>query len=153
MALLDSVVEQIKDVLDQEDMNDFLAKHKSANEIEEFIRYRVVSAVSVILKEPIVIKLAFKDIQGIDADIVAIVNKLVQRIKNIIAEEIKKWIELKVFRDNLNPNITASMLIGGVMLLIYEYDKKNKDILGKETVSAIVDNYLNGSFKKHHIKS
>ena len=149
IALLDSIAEKIKDILDQDDLNDFLKKNKSSGDIENFIRSRIVSATGIILNEPIVIKLIFKDIQGIDEDITAVVDKVVQKIKNFIAEEIKKWIELKVFKNNLNADITASMLVGGVMLLIYEYGKKNKNILEKESVDAIVENYLNGAFKKN----
>ena len=148
IALLDSIAEKIKDTLDQDDLNDFLKNNKSSGDVENFIRSRIVSTASIILNEPIVIKLIFKDIQGIDDDITAIVDNIVQKIKSFIAEEVKKWIELKVFKSNLNADITASMLVGGVMLLIYEYGKENKNILEKEYVDAIVETYLNGSFKK-----
>jgi len=148
IALFDSIVEQIKDVLDQDDMDDFLKHHKSSSDVEDFIRTRVVSTVSIILNEPIVIKLIFKDIQGMGEDIVKIVNKSVLKIKKVIVGEIKKLIDLKVFRKNLNADVTASMLMGAVMMLIYEYDKSNKDILGKESVNAIVENYLSGTFNK-----
>jgi len=149
MALFDSTIEKLKDALDQEDMEEFLKTHKSAKDIEEFIKSQFISTMSIIVNEPIIIKLIFKDIQGLDDDVIAIVNKSVLRIKDVIVNAIKKLIELKVLRNTVNANITAYMLMGAVMMLIYEYDKKCDDILGRESLNAIVENYLNGTFNKN----
>ena len=148
IALFDSIVERIKDVLDQDDIDDFLKNHKSPSDVENFIRTRVIATVTIIINEPIVIKLIFKDIQGMDDDVVKIVHKSVRKIQNVIVDEIKKLIALQVFRKNLNADVTASMLMGAVMMLIYEYDKANRDILGQESIDAIVENYLSGTFNK-----
>jgi TetR/AcrR family fatty acid metabolism transcriptional regulator len=148
ISLFDSVIEQIKDALDQDDTEDFVKHHKSSSDVEEYLRAQFITTVGIILNEPIVIKLVFKDIQGMDQDVISIVNKSVLKIKSVVVGAIEKGISLKVFKSTVNADVTASMLIGGVMMLIYEYGKKNKDILGKETINAIVENYLNGAFSK-----
>ncbi len=147
-ALLNSVIEQIEDILDQDDLDDFLKDNSNDADVEKFITDRIIESIRVILSEPIVIKLIFKEIAGIDEEVTETVNNSIEKIRSVIAEEISKLIEMKVFSSQIDSEITASMLIGGIMLLVYEYDKKNKDILNDSVVSSIVENYLNGAFSK-----
>jgi len=146
-ALLDSVVEKIEDVLDQDDLKDFLNANPDLDPVITFITGRISSSIEMILSEPIVIKLIFKDIIGIDAEVVNRVNISVDSIKNIIAQEVGELQKRGIFKESLNKNITASMLVGGIMLIVYEYDKMNKDVLNDHVVLSIVDNYLNSAFK------
>jgi AcrR family transcriptional regulator len=148
IALFDMVVERIKDTLDTDELDEFAKQNRSTSEIQEFIKSRIVATVNVVLNEPIVTKLVFKDIQGMDDEVIAIVYQSAMRIKNVIVTAMKKLIELKVFREDVNAEVTALMLIGGVMTLIYEYGKRNEDVLAKDSVNAIVNIYLNGSFNK-----
>lgn len=146
-ALMDSVIEKIEDVLDKDDLQEFLSVNPPQDKIVVFIKNRISQSISMILSEPIVIKLIFKDIIGIDIEVVERVNRSVDSIKNVIAEEIGELKNQGIFRDNLNPHITASMLVGGIMLIVYEYEKNGEDVMNQEVITSIVENYLSGSLK------
>jgi len=146
-ALMDSVIEKIEDVLDKDDLQEFLGVNPPQDKIVVFIKNRISQSISMILSEPIVIKLIFKDIVGIDIEVVDRVNRSVDSIKNVIAEEISELKNQGIFRDNLNHNITASMLVGGIMLIVYEYEKNGEDVMNQEVITSIVENYLSGSLK------
>jgi len=146
-ALMEAVIEKIEDVLDQDDLREYLNSNPSHDDVITLITKRIYSSIEMLLSEPIVIKLIFKDIIGIDQEVVDQVNISVENIKNIIANEITELRDRGFFRQDLNPTITASMLVGGIMLVVYEYDKLNRDVLKKEVINAIVQNYLNGTFK------
>ncbi len=146
-ALMDSVIEKIEDVLDKDDLQEFLSTNPPQEKIVIFIKNRISQSISMILSEPIVIKLIFKDIVGIDLEVVERVNRSVDSIKSVIAEEISELKKQGIFKDSLNPGITASMLVGGIMLVVYEYDKSGEDVMNQEVIAAIVENYLTGSLK------
>jgi len=146
-ALMDSVIEKIEDVLDKDDLQEFLGVNPPQDKIVVFIKNRISLSISMILSEPIVIKLIFKDIVGIDIEVVERVNRSVDSIKNVIAEEISELKNQGIFRDTLNHNITASMLVGGIMLMVYEYEKNGEDVMNQEVITSIVENYLSGSLK------
>lgn len=146
-ALMDSVIEKIEDVLDKDDLQEFLSANPPKEKVVVFIKNRISQSISMILSEPIVIKLIFKDIVGIDAEVVDRVNRSVESIKNVIGEEIGELRNQGIFRENLDYMITASMLVGGIMLLVYEYEKTNKDVMSQEVITSIVENYLYGSLK------
>lgn len=146
-ALMDSVIEKIEDVLDTDDLQEFLSANPPQDKIVVFIKNRISQSISMILSEPIVIKLIFKDIVGIDVEVVERVNRSVDSIKNVIAAEIGALKNQGIFRDTLDHNITASMLVGGIMLIVYEYEKHGKDVMNQEVITAIVENYLSGSIK------
>ena len=146
-ALMDSVIEKIEDVLDKDDLQEFLSTNPPQEKIVIFIKNRISQSISMILSEPIVIKLIFKDIVGIDLEVVERVNRSVDSIKSVIAEEISELKKQGIFKDSLNPGITASMLVGGIMLVVYEYDKSGEDVMKQEVIAAIVENYLTGSLK------
>ncbi len=144
-ALMDSVIEKIEDVLDQDDLQEFLSGNPAQENIIVFIKNRISESIAMILSEPIVIKLIFKDIIGIDLEVVDRVNRSVESIMNVIANEIAELKKQGIFKETINPKITSSMLVGGIMLIVYEYEKKDKDVMNQEVISSIVDNYLSGS--------
>ncbi len=147
-ALMDSVIEKIEDVLDQDDLHEFLSGSPDRDSIITFIKNRIYQSIAMILSEPIVIKLIFKDIVGIDQEVVDRVNRSVESIKNVIAEEIAELKKQGIFKENIHPRITSSMLVGGIMLIVYEYDKSGRDVMDQEVITAIVENYLTGSLKQ-----
>jgi len=65
-AILESIEEKIDDILDPDDLKDFLKTNPSQKELVKFNTERVGECIRVIISEPIVIKLIFKDIVGID---------------------------------------------------------------------------------------
>ena len=70
------------------------------------------------------IKLIFKEIFGIDNEVIDRVNMVVMKIAKIISVEVKELMSRKIYREGLDPKVTSSLLVGGVMMLVYEYDKK-----------------------------
>jgi len=146
-AIVDSVVEKIEDIFDRDDLNDFLKSGPDSKSMIEFIKNRISECISVLINEPVVIKLIFKDITGIDAEVVKKINKSVMQIKKIITNEIKDIIDMGIYKSNLNPIITSSMIVGGVMMIVYEYDIKKLNALDKSVIDAIAGNYLDGVLK------
>ncbi len=146
-AILDSVVEKIEDIFDQDDLKEFYNSDPDKEAVDKFINNRISSCMTILVNEPIVIKLIFKDIVGIDNEVVNRVNVAVLTIRKIIAREIEENMRLGIFKNNLDPVITASMIVGGVMMLVYEYDIKKLDVLNKSIISSIAHNYLNGVLK------
>jgi AcrR family transcriptional regulator len=147
-SLIDSVIDNIRDVLDQDDLREYLNSRPDKDSVVVYITRRISSSIEMMLGEPIVIKLLFKDIVGIDQDVVEHVNRSIETIKSLIAEEITELRDRGVFREDVNPSITSGMLVGGVMLIVYEYDKAGLDVLKPEVIEAIAKNYLNGVFKR-----
>ena len=145
-SLVDSVIEQVKDVLDQDDLREYLNKKPEQAEVVELITKRISSSIKMMLSEPIVIKLIYKDILGIDNEVIDHVNRSIEIIRDIIAEEVTELKGRGFFRDDIDPIITASMLVGGIMLIVYEYDKIGDDVLKTEVIDSIARNYLNGVF-------
>jgi len=143
-AILYSVIEKVEDTFDNDDLQDFFGSNPDTDTILTFINSRISGCISALVNEPIVIKLVFKEIVGIDTEVVDKVNESVLRIAKIIGREIRAIKEKGIFKDNCDPDITASMIIGGVMMLVYEYDKKNLDVLDKTVIQSVADNYLNG---------
>ncbi len=66
---------------------------------------------------------------------------------NIIAREISKLRDHKIFRENIDPRVASSMLVGSVMMIIYQYSKTNRDYLDKDVTKAIAMGYLHGVYE------
>lgn len=142
--LLDTVIEEIAEIFDVEDLRDFIKTTPGKEETMDFVRNRVKTSISILINEPIVIKLIFKDIIGIDEEVVDRVNSSVAKIMNIITDEIDELKKIGVFTKSTDSRITASMLVGGIMMLVYEYSLRRKDILQEPVVDSIVQTYLYG---------
>ncbi|HOW80999.1 MAG TPA: TetR/AcrR family transcriptional regulator [Spirochaetota bacterium] len=143
-AILDSVIEEIEDILDPDDLSEFLGHNEDPQKIKKFIHKRIAGTMSVLVNEPIVIKLIFKDIVGIDEEVAERVNISVMSLARIISAEIAELKDKKIYKDSVDPQITASMLIGGVMMIVYEYEKKKRDVQDSILIDSIADNYLSG---------
>ncbi|MCU0847575.1 MAG: TetR/AcrR family transcriptional regulator [Spirochaetes bacterium] len=147
-AILDSVIDDIEDIFDQDDMKEYFKSSPDPKAMVKFINNRISKCISVLVNEPIVIRLIFRDISGIDTEVVDRVNLSVMSIVKIIAKEVAEIKNLGVFKNNVDPDITASMIVGGVMMIVYEYDKKNLNVLDGSVVDSIANNYLNGVLKQ-----
>ncbi len=146
-ALLDTVVEKIEDILDLDEVVEFMNRKPELDLIKEFTQNRISGSLGILINEPIVIKLIFNQIAGIDKDVLRRVEASVLKIRNLISdsiEELKKW---GIFKPDLDPTITGSMLFGGIMMLIFEHDRRRLDILDENTLTLIVNQYLNGTLK------
>ncbi|MFW5770655.1 MAG: TetR/AcrR family transcriptional regulator [Spirochaetota bacterium] len=146
-AILESIEEKIDDILDPDDLKDFLKTNPSQKELVKFNTERVGECIQVIISEPIVIKLIFKDIVGIDEEVTDRVQKFLDYIVQVVQRDIDEIKKKGIYRKALNPEVTAIMLIGAVMFMVYQYDRYNKDILDKEIINSVVSNYLAGVSK------
>jgi AcrR family transcriptional regulator len=146
-AVLESVEEKMDDIMDPDDLRDFLKSNPSQKAILKFVTDRITECINVIMGEPILIKLVFKDIVGIDEEVIERVNKFIDYLTKITVREIEEIKKKGLYKKNLNSEVTALMIIGGVMLLVYEYGKSQKNILDKDVIDSIVTNFVNGVIK------
>lgn len=146
--LFNSVIEQIEDILDLEEMTELMKKDPTKAAVEKKIIERISNSLTIIIREPIIIKLIFNEIDGIDAEISQNVYNAMKNIRDIMAqeiEEIKKW---GVYKSDINPKITASMLLGGIMMLVHEHEKNEINVLNEDVIKSLVNHYLTGTLIK-----
>ena len=146
-AILEDVLENIEDIFDQDDFNEFFSSNPNNEQVLEFINKRLMSCISVLLGEPIVIKLIYKEIIGVDEDVNEEVSKAVAAISRHVAREVEELMARGVYKQSLDPKITAMMIVGGVMLVVYEYDRTRQNVLDSNLISIIAKNYLYGVLK------
>lgn len=146
-AILESVEEQIDDILDPDDLRDFLKTNPVQKSVLKFVTERLTECINAILNEPIVIKLVFKDIVGIDEEVVARVYKFLEYITKAVTRDTDEIKKKGVYKKTVHAEITALMLIGALMNVVYEFERKKINVLDKEVVDAIVSNYLYGVLK------
>ena len=126
-AILTSVVEKIDDIMDPDDLQDFMNRESDNKLIINLINKRI-----------------FKEVMGIDMEVINTVNRYVGQMEKIIAREIAEIKRLGIFGKDVDPQITSSMIIGGVMIIVYEYNRLNRDVTDPSVVEKITTNYLHG---------
>jgi len=146
-AILETVAETIEDILDPDDLKEFL-KMKPENEtIVKFIDNRISSCLAVISDEPIVIRLIYRDIAGIDDEVSEKVSEFLEKVTQVISKEIDVLRINHIFKSEIEPDIAASMLLGGVMMIVYQYSNKNKNYLDQTVTKAMSVLYLHGVYE------
>ena len=128
-AILESVEEKIDDILDPDDLRDFLKTNPAQKAVLKFISDRLSECIHAITSEHIIIKLVYKDIVGIDEEVVARVSKFLEYISKVVTRDMDEIKKKGVYKKTIDPEVTAIMLIGSVMYAVYEYDHKQKDPL------------------------
>ncbi len=146
-AILETVEERIDDILDPDDLRDFLKSNPVQKNVLKVITERLTGCINTILSEPIVIKLIYKDIVGIDDEVVARVAKFLEYVTKVVTRDLDEIKKKGVYKKSLNPEIGALMLIGAVMYVVYEYDRKKMNALEQEVVESIVSTYHFGVMK------
>ncbi len=146
-AILDTVAETIEDILDPDDLKEFLRMKPENDVMVKFIDSRIASCLSVISDEPIVIRLIYRDIAGIDEEVSEKVSEFLEKITLVISKEIEILRNNHIFKKEIEPDIAASMLVGGVMMIVYQYSNKNKDFLDKAVTKAMSVLYLHGVYE------
>ncbi|MBP6993143.1 MAG: TetR/AcrR family transcriptional regulator, partial [Spirochaetes bacterium] len=101
-AILEDVLEKIGDIFDQDDFNEFFKGNPSNDAVLDFINKRLSSCISVMLSEPIVIKLIFKEIVGVDEDVNERVGQAIAGIQKYVAREVEDLMARGVYRNSLN---------------------------------------------------
>jgi Transcriptional regulator len=146
-AILEDVLENIEDIFDQDDFNEFFGGSPSNEAVLEFINKRLMSCITVLLGEPIVIKLIFKEIIGVDEDVNVQVIKSISAIEKHVAREVEDLMGRGIYKSTLNPKVTATMIIGGVMLVVYECNRQKQNVLDQNLITSMAKYYLNGVLK------
>jgi hypothetical protein len=135
----------MEDIFDQDDFLEFFSSKPSPENVLKFVNKRISSCLSVVINEPFVIKLIFKEIIGVDDDVNLHVARAIESLKRIVTRELEELMNKGIFKKELDPGITASMIMGGVMLIVYEYEKKGLDFLNEDVINAIANQYLHGA--------
>jgi len=146
-AILDTVAETIEDILDPDDLKEFLRMKPDNETIVKFIDNRIASCLGVISDEPIVIRLIYRDIAGIDEEVSEKVSEFLEKITQVISKEIEVLRNNHIFKSEIEPDIAASMLVGGVMMIVYQYSNKNKNYLDQAVTKAMSVLYLHGVYE------
>lgn len=146
-AILDTVAESIEDILDPDDLGDFLQRKPEMETIVSFVDERIASCLSILSNEPIVIRLIYRDIVGIDEEVSEKVSIFLAKIIDIISKEIEILRENNIFKKDVEPPIAASMLVGAIMMIVYQYSKKNQNYLDKSVTKAMAITYLHGVYE------
>jgi len=146
-AILETVAETVEDILDPDDLKEFLRMKPDNETIGKFIDNRIYSCLSVFSAEPIVIRLIYRDIIGIDEEVSEKVSEFLEKITTIISKEIEVLRNNHIFKSEIEADIAASMLVGGVMMIVYQYSSKSKDYLDKAVTKAMSVLYLHGVYE------
>ncbi|HPA71109.1 MAG: TetR/AcrR family transcriptional regulator [Spirochaetes bacterium] len=146
-AVLEKVEERIDDILDLDDLRDFYKSNPNPKAISKFITDRITATIQTVIEEPIVIKLIYKDIVGIDEEVISRINKFLEYITKLIGRDVEEIKKRGFYKKNLNSEVTALMLIGGVLFLVYEFMRKERNMLDKDIIEAVVNNYAFGVLK------
>jgi hypothetical protein len=94
-----------------------------------------------------VIKLIFKEIIGVDEEVNDRVNKAIAAMEKLVALEVEELMKKGIYKNTLDPKITATMIVGGVLLVVYEYGKMKQDVLDTNLITNMAMNYLHGVLK------
>lgn len=143
-AILDNVIEQIEDIFDIDDLNEFFSTNPPVDSIIQFVVRRTNSCISVLINEPIVIKLLYKEIVGVDEAVNMHVNDSVTAIEKILSRDFEELKRRNIFRSTTDSAIMATIMIGGVLQVMYKYSRNGINILDSNVVLTITKNYLNG---------
>ena len=149
-GILDNVVEALEEVLDPDDLKDFLEKKPCHDTMVKFIDDRISASLKIISDEPIIIRLIFKDIAGIDEDVSEKVAEFVDNVITVIAKEIEVLCKNKIFKDNIDPEVAAATLFGGVIMTVFQYINKNKDYMDKKIAGSMSILYILGVYREDH---
>lgn len=148
-AILDNVSETVEDILDPDDLKEFIHAKPDKESMIKFIDNRVSSCLKIIADEPIIIKLIYRDISGIDDEVSDKVSGFLTKITNVIAREIDTLRSNNIFKQEIKPDIAASMLVGGVMMIVFQYTTQNQDFLDSELSKAMSVLYLHGVYENN----
>ncbi len=143
-AILESVEEEFDDIFDVDDFEEFLSSNPDKEALRSFLIDRLSACIKAIVSEPIVIMLLFKQIIGIDEEVVQNVEDFVEYVTKTLIRDFEMLKEHGIYKKSMDSEITATMLIGGVLLLVNKHKENEEIILNKDTIASIADNFLYG---------
>lgn len=143
-AILDDVEDHVNDIFDIDDLGEYMKSNPSKEAAEQFVMDRLTKCVRTLIGEPILIKLIFKEIQGVDDEVILRVQKFMDNVSKIIARELEEVRSRGYYRKSINSELVTKVIIGGVLFIVHDSERHKKDPLAKETVSAMVDTIISG---------
>jgi len=105
---------------------------------------RMSACIKALLSEPIVIKLMFKEIAGIDEEVVSNVEDFIKYVTKTLVRDFETLRERGVYKKNLDSVIAAKLLTGGVLMILHNYDSSEKGFPGNDVIEAVTENFLFG---------
>ena len=148
-SILDNVVESVEEVMDPDELKEFLEMTPDHNSMIKFIDDRISSCLRIISDEPIIIRLIFRDIPGIDEDVSEKVSEFLDKVITVISQEIEVLCKNSIFKEDVEPDIAASMLVGGVIMMVFQYSNKNKNYMDGNIANMMSKLYLLGVHKNN----
>ena len=145
-GILDNVIESTEEILDPDDLKSFLEMKPNHDTMIKFIDERISACLGIISEEPIIIRLIFRDIPGIDEDVSEKVAEFIDKLITIMSREIEVLCKNKIFKDDVEPDITAAMLFGGIIMMVFQCSNKNKNYMDRKITNAMSILYLLGVF-------
>lgn len=143
-AILDDVEEKVADIFDADDLFDYLKTNPGKEAISQFTSDRLTRCLKTLITEPIVIRLIFKEIPGIDDEVIERVEKFIENISKIIVHDVEELRARGFLRKSVQAEVIAKIVIGGVMLIVHECERQKKDPMDKDVVSSYVEAILWG---------
>jgi AcrR family transcriptional regulator len=143
-SILENVEDQIDDIFDPDDLNAYLAGNPDKAAVTDHMTNRITECIKTIINEPIIIKLIYKEIQGLDQEVIQRVDKFIEYICKTIYRDMESCKAKNMYRKELDSSIASIMIVGSVQLLLHEFMKKEKDVLDKNVIKNIVDISLRG---------
>lgn len=143
-AILESIEEKIDDILDVDDLRDFLKTDPSQDGLLQFVKERILSIIRVVESETIVIKLIYKDIVGIDEEVICRVNKFIEFVSKVIKRDINEIKKDGFYRDDVNSDIASLMIVGSFLIILYKNDRNDITTLDEDKIDSIIGTYLYG---------
>ena len=145
-GILDNVVEATEEIMDPDDLKEFLGKKPDHKTMLKFIDSRLSSCLGIISEEPIIIRLIFRDIPGIDEEVSERVTEFMDKIITIIAREIDVLCKNNIFKNDIVPDVAAATLFGGVIMMVFQYINKNKNYMDKKLTNSMSILYILGVY-------
>ncbi len=146
-SILESLEEEIADSLDADDLKDHLKTNPSQKIFLSYINERIASAIHSIINEPIILKLIFKDIVGIDKGVSTRVDGFIENIIKAIVLNIEEINKKGFCRKGINSEDTAQILLGGILFKVKKYSNRQGVKFEKNELEALVDSYFRGILK------
>lgn len=143
-AILEGVEEQFDDIFDVDDLEEYLQGKPGKDSVKKFIMTRMSACIKALLSEPIVIKLMFKEIAGIDDEVVQSVNEFVDYVTKTLIRDFDTLRDRGVYKKNLDSVIAAQMLTGGVLMILHHYESAENSFPGMDVIEVVTENFLFG---------
>ncbi len=143
-AILESVEEEFDDIFDVDDFEEFLNTKPNQSDLRQFLIDRISASIKAIMAEPIVIMLLFKQIVGIDDEVVQSVVNFVEYVTKTLVRDFEMLKEKGIYKKELDSQVSAMMLVGGVLLIVNKYKDEDSKMISKSIIGSIADNFLHG---------